>query len=82
MCCFHYCAQQLQLHCSQSLLCVRISVGYSQCCYADLLEPSSDSSAVTLILRQRPGVLIQKQKAIFGTEEKLPASLDLEGGYL
>lgn len=72
-----YFVKQLQLHGSLSVLSVCISVGYSQCCYADWLEPHSDSLTVNPILRHRPGLLSQKET--FTAEEKLSASLDPEG---
>lgn len=55
--CSHFYVQQL--HSSVSVLSVCISVGYSRCCYADWLEPRSDSSTVTPILR--PGLHSQKE---------------------
>lgn len=57
--CSHFYVQQL--HSSVSVLSVCISVGYSRCCYADWLEPRSDSSTVTPILRRRPGLHSQKE---------------------
>lgn len=63
-------------------LCVCISVGYSQCCYADWLEPRSDSSTVTPVLRHTGLDGSHKKRSLHRTRGKLlpcKVSLDPEG---